>query len=172
MLESARKKFRGFHVKGSAVDVLRANLRSHATFDWHKDSWKRQTALVACLGFVRNFDQFRIGPPAICPSMINIRKGSPTWMAARPAPSASSIVSVMSATNVASAPPNSVTGSEDSRSLGSGKRRMVRRAIRRKMSGGALCSNLPVLRKRKAAADRQRNASQRAPTHDANAAAW
>ena len=38
-------------------------------------------------------------PPATCPSTMNSRTGTPTWIAASPAPLAAIIVSVMSATS-------------------------------------------------------------------------
>src|SRR6478736_7603967 len=61
---------------------------------------------------------------------VKMRWLTPTCGAARPAPSTSSMVSVMSATSLASSGPNSVTGSATVRSTGSPMMRIFRIAMR------------------------------------------
>ena len=50
-------------------------------------------------GLMNTFGGESSAPPVTCPSTMNSRTGTPTWMAASPAPFASTIVSVMSATS-------------------------------------------------------------------------
>ena len=63
-------------------------------------------------------------------SMVTMRLGTPTWMAASPMPGASYMVSNMSATSFFTSASIFLTGSETSRSRLSGMIRMSRSAMR------------------------------------------
>jgi len=60
VLQGARVQFVPLSFEDVAVEILRLDPGAHAALDRDEDVRKRQAALVAGLGFVRDLDDFRI----------------------------------------------------------------------------------------------------------------
>ena len=75
------------------------------------------------------------GSSFLAVSTVTMRCGSPTWIAARPTPGASYIVSNMSSTSARTSASTAFTGSDTCRSRLSGRMMMSRNAMRGDLSG-------------------------------------
>src|SRR5580658_7836041 len=80
-------------------------------------------------GLMNTRGRSSLGRPATVLSMMKMRSGALTWTAARPAPSAEYMVSIMSSMRVRTCLVTSVTGVVACRRPGSGKRTILRRAM-------------------------------------------